>query len=398
MPPVRIRYSDGTSARCGRTIHTGERFTWGRDKRIFHPSVCPPGPDGTPPIPPRGDEAFAEDGDTFQQDAPPNPRQILAGGDPLDQVGALLRQVIGDSIQQSALESVKAEIGKLKAKIEGFKPPVIEVKRPDETKVKIEGAHAQFQELLAHLAAGKNVYAHGLPGAGKSYAARQVSEALGRQYGYISLNPMTPDSRLLGFMDLNPGNKDEEIYRGTPYYNCYVNGGVFCIDELDNASASLLTTINGQIENGHGAFPCGVKERHKDFVLIATGNTAGNGGDALFPERRVFDAAFRERFVFMEFGYDLALEERMCLGINPKARPWLDWVRAARDFASREKIRCFFSPRVSRDGADLLRPDYGFKYETTAEVADRIAFRGVPQDLRDRVTRAVPLPSISRFK
>jgi hypothetical protein len=166
-----------------------------------------------------------------------------------------------------------------------------------------------------------NIYMHGPAGSGKSTAAHQVADALGLPFGYSSLNPMTPDSRALGFMHAGGD------YVGTEFFKRYTEGGVFCFDEIDNASASFVTTLNSALENGHGAFPHGVYARHPDFVCICTANTIGRGGDIYYPERRALDSAFLERFVFLEWEYDNKLTLAIVGGIlGDKCSEHMDWV------------------------------------------------------------------------
>jgi cobaltochelatase CobS len=257
----------------------------------------------------------------------------------------------------------------------------VRVERPDVPPVTLDGVHSMFPVALRLTAAGLHSYWHGGPGGGKSTAARQVAEALGRTFGYISLNPQTPDSRLLGFLDATG------TYRRTVFRDCYEHGGIFCIDELDNAAPSLLTTINSALENGSAAFPDGLVERHKEFVLIGTGNTSGKGASPMFPERRPFDAAFAERFVYLEWTYDERLERAVALGHNPEAGTWVDFVLKLRQWASGNDPRLLVSPRASIRGAQLLA--LGF---TPAEAADMAIFRGVDGDRRAKALSNVALP------
>lgn len=193
----------------------------------------------------------------------------------------------------------------------------------------------------------QNVYMHGPAGSGKSTATKQAAEALKLRYGYISLNPQTSDSRLLGYM--HAGGE----YVKTEFFRCYTEGGVFCIDEIDNAAASLVTTLNGMIENGHGAFPHGVFERHKDFVLVCTANTIGRGGDINYPERRALDGAFLERFLFLEWNYDEELTKNIVGGILGKenADEFRTWVKGTASDLKVKYPTLIVSPRAQIQGA-----------------------------------------------
>lgn len=292
-----------------------------------------------------------------------------------------------ETVRESLLSEVTAATSKIVAQaVASARIPItLEIRRGD-TVTEVKGAHAAMPRLLDLVSRRKNVYLFGPPGSGKSTGAAQVAKALDAPYGYVALNKQTPDSRLLGYMDAGG------TYRATPFRKIYEFGGVFCSDEMDNAPANLMTTLNGLLENGHGAFPDAIVPRHPDFVFVGTGNTTGRGGDVLFPERCVFDAAFMERFVYLRWEYDLALEESLTMARNPKAGPWLTWTRKAREFCLASKIRLFLSPRCSFVGAELLTdPAY-----SVAEVADAVAFRGIAEETKAKILTACPLPQVSR--
>ncbi len=285
------------------------------------------------------------------------------------------------TLNEDAIESFIVE------KIKEVSTPVIVFQVKDKTgekKVEITGVHQDFKKLLYLVDKGHHVYLWGPPGSGKSTAAYQCAQSLARSYGYISLNPQTPDSRILGYMDAG-GN-----YRKTTFSDCYINGGVFCIDEMDNASPSLLTTLNSLLENGHGAFPHGIFKRHPGFVLIATGNTAGRGANAMFPERRAFDSAFSERFTFLEWTYDVDMEKAITLQINNKALRWYKWVQKARKYCLVNYPRVLISPRVSYKGADYLKD----KELTVSEIVEMLVFKGLDAATKAEIITKNPLPSL----
>lgn len=262
---------------------------------------------------------------------------------------------------------------------------VVTIVRPDGTRDSRDGDHPLFPVLLRYIGAGCNVYTWGAPGGGKSTAAAHAAKALARPFGYISLNPQTTDSRLLGFRDAHG------VYQRTPFRDCYENGGVFCIDEMDNASDNLLTTLNGALENGHAAFPDGMVPKHPDFVMVATGNTAGRGGSQNHAGRRPFDAATAERFVYLEWTYDEPFEERLTLTENASAGPWLVWVRLVRAYAGQHHPRLVVSPRASIVGARLLKAGAVADLE---QLAEAVMFKGLDRDTRAKILAACPLPAV----
>lgn len=372
--PKRFARFPGTCATCARPINAGDPVTWDRNRRgVRWHHECPPPPDDTPPAPaaiaappaPAASDALAG---TLAAALAPYLDERLRGIVDVDAVRAIVREELDAAPATSATLTVRnATTG---------------------TTVTLDGpVHAMFPRLLYLVSRGRHVYLVGRPGSGKSTAAHQAARALARDYAYLALNPQTPESRLLGFIDAGG------TYRETPFFRWYRDGGVFCIDEMDNAAPALLTTLNGLLENGHGAFPCGIIPRHPDAVMIATGNTNGRGGDVLFPERRPFDAAFMERFAFLTWDYDTALEDslvRAVAGDGPGALRWLAWCRDVRDYCTRERIRLFVSPRASVRGATTLAdPDAGW---SVADVADAEVFKGLDPATVARILDACPLP------
>ena len=388
----------GTCASCKQPITAGQLITWNRKVRgvIYHANCGDV--DASKPTPsPESDSTTshpqASDTNGVPTDKPAvifenAPNSLMAGfaSALMPHIEAKLELKVNhgdfealkvdvhkrvDAIEQAA----KAHLAKLTA------PLSIEVKHTDGEVVTIDNAHKEMPKLLYFIGKKHHVYMYGEPGSGKSTAAAQAAKALKRPYGYISLNPQTPESRLLGFLDASG------TYRPTVFYDIYKNGGVFCIDEIDNASASLLTTLNGCLENGLAAFPCGMVERHPDFVCVGTGNTSGRGASYLFPDRRPFDAAMADRFTFLEWAYDLQLERSISLAINPKAGAWVDFVQHVRQHVQTNKIRMIVSPRVSYKGAEYLTDDTLTKHE----IADALMFKGIDPAIRTAILAAVKL-------
>lgn len=381
MPIFRARYK-GTCAKCHGVINQGETIQWSRKVRgaVYHircgteieapdaPAIV--SPEGIPDAPEgNGDASATLDAlaDALAKRIPPSVDEEL------------VKQLVKDAVAEAE--------GRLDKSIRDQVPLKVVVQTPDAKVHPVKGqVHQTLPKLLYLIGKGHHTYLYGPPGCGKSHAARQCAETLDIPFGYISLNPQTPDSRLLGFLDAN-GN-----YRDTIFHRLYAGGGVFCIDELDNASPSLLTTLNSMLENGIGAFPNGMVDRHADFVVVATGNTVGKGANPQFPERRPFDAAFAERFSYLEWGYDTKLEMAITMGINHKAEPWVAWVRKVREWSKVNAPRLVVSPRVSFKGAEYLKDS---KW-TLEEIADAVLFKGLETDLRKSLLSNNTIPHVER--
>jgi hypothetical protein len=294
-------------------------------------------------------------------------------------VEAALAEMVTPEVPESLLVSLIDKAMTKRA------PREIRVEAAGKKPKSIKNAHAMLEKLIFILGLRKHAYLYGPPGSGKSTGAMHAAEALSLDYGYISLNPQTPESRLLGYMDANGK------YVASILYKLYKNGGVFCIDEMDNASAGLLTTLNSLLENGKGAFPCGIVDRHPDFIVVSTGNTAGRGGNMQFPERRAFDAAFAERFVYLPWGYDEAMERAIALGICPAAAQWIDWVQAVRKFSLSADPKLVISPRATFGIAEFLScKNSPF---TIHETLDAVLFKGIESERVSRILNYRPLPT-----
>jgi AAA domain (dynein-related subfamily) len=153
-------------------------------------------------------------------------------------------------------------------------------------------------------------YIYGPSGCGKSHIVEQAAHHFGMSFSSISLNVQTMPSSLIGYKDING------VYQSTDFRRIYENGGVFLIDEMDNASGNLLTTLNSTLANRFLQFPDGMITMHPDCVVIATGNTTGRGKTAQYISRQTLDAATLDRFVYLSHSYDERLEMRLAKGEN----------------------------------------------------------------------------------
>lgn len=282
-----------------------------------------------------------------------------------------------DQIHEMVQDAVKDALDLIPTqRIEIFSPETKETKT-------IDGQHQLFATLLKLVTRRKSVYLYGGPGSGKSTAAFAVADALGMQAGYISLSPQASPSVLFGFVDAH-GNPVK-----TEFSRLYTEGGVFCIDEADNANANLLVQLNGALAGKSCAFPWGNEKRHPDFVCIATGNISGWGADRMFPDRRPLDAAFRDRFFFVEWSYDEKFESMLALLESPSAKPWVKWIQSVRSYVVTAYPKLMVTPRASIEGASMLGEF------AMAELAEMLVFKGFDRDSKTRILAANPLPEVN---
>lgn len=163
--------------------------------------------------------------------------------------------------------------------------------------------HASLPDLTLLLQAGVPVWLQGPPGTSKSTLADQAAQALKLGFYPQSCHEMMTRTDLFGYRDAS-GNEHR-----TPFWDAYELGGVLLLDEVDNGNPNLLAALNSALSNGHCVFGSGtVVERHPDFRVVATANTAGLGPEAGFIGRLGVDLATRDRFVSVTVPIDNDLE------------------------------------------------------------------------------------------
>jgi MoxR-like ATPases len=143
---------------------------------------------------------------------------------------------------------------------------------------------------------------YGPAGCGKSHTAKQVAESLNLDFYETSTVLFAHDMK--GYGDAN-GHFVE-----TPFYKAFANGGLFFLDEVDASAPDALVVLNTAIANGRFDFPVvGNVQAHKNFRVMAAGNTLMTGADLDYTARAVQDKSFINRFFFVGFDYDLEIEK-----------------------------------------------------------------------------------------
>lgn len=159
-----------------------------------------------------------------------------------------------------------------------------------------------FSAIVRTVAQSVPVYMYGPAGCGKSHTAKQVAESLGLDFYETSTVLFAHEMK--GYGDANGHFID------TPFYKAFVNGGLFFLDEVDASAPDALVVLNTAIANGRFDFPVvGNKTAHKDFRVMAAGNTLMTGADIEYTARAVQDKSFINRFFFIGFDYDPEIEK-----------------------------------------------------------------------------------------
>jgi len=283
------------------------------------------------------------------------------------------------------------------------RPRQIEVVRLDGTVASVGVQHSSFEALLRAVSARRNIWLPGPAGSGKTSAAHAVADALTLPFYAVSVGPQTSQSSLLGYYDANGR------YVTTQLRQAYENGGVFLLDEVDAGSPAVLVVINALLANGHASFPDRVVEKHPDFVLIAAGNTFGQGADAQYVGRQKLDEATLDRFVFLRWEYDptlvahhAGLPQDVFEGLpKPKAWRFLPTGDSANVAARCEEygrkvasiwlsvasfgkgLRLLVGPRAVFNGKALIEAGYSIE-----DAIECCVWKGCDQDTRAKVEAA----------
>ena len=165
-----------------------------------------------------------------------------------------------------------------------------------------------FANILKLVAARENVYLYGPAGSGKNTIAEQIAEALGVEFYY--------QNTLVTKFDVSGYKNAQGEYEETAFYKAWKNGGLFFADELDNSTAEAIIALNAALANGYYTFPNSGEKvaKHPDFYCIAAGNTNGQGATEEYCGRYQMDESSRDRFAFIEIGYNAKVEESICGG------------------------------------------------------------------------------------
>lgn len=196
-----------------------------------------------------------------------------------------------------------------------------------------EVKHYQYETIKACIENDIPVYLAGEAGTGKNFTLEQISWELGLEFYFT--NSVQQEYKLTGFIDAGG------TYHETEFYKAFKNGGIFFLDEMDASIPEVLVLLNAAIANKYFEFPNGKIHAHKNFRVVAAGNTVGSGADEMYTGRMVLDQATLDRFVIIEFGYDRNIE----LSISNNNEDLVDFIRDLRTEANNNGIRATFSYR-----------------------------------------------------
>lgn len=273
-----------------------------------------------------------------------------------------------EGYQRAKAESA-AEIENLKKQIEEAKKVgtgsvinvVVDGKK---TTTKTESVlDPNFENILKLVAAHENVYLYGPAGSGKNTIAEQIAEALGVEFYY--------QNTLVTKFDVSGYKNAQGEYEETPFYKAWKNGGLFFADELDNSTAEAIIALNAALANGYYTFPNSGEKvaKNPNFYCIAAGNTNGQGATEEYCGRYQMDESSRDRFAFIEIGYNKKVEESICNG----HLDILEFVRDLRSVTKSLQIKLICGYRAISRLAKFYDMDTKF-------VLDSFIFKGLAVD------------------
>jgi hypothetical protein len=346
------------------------------DPMTLKPGTQPPAPPPAPPSAPSDDMskyATKTDMATLRSDLNLDFRGRV--GDVRSDMEAKVREV-QDNLTNTLLavtdalpDAVK---GHVDAAIKALTPTTLTVVIPNQEPTPLGLVHRKTAALIKMLAAGENVYLHGPAGSGKTTAGRKCADAFGLPFYFAA--KVESEYMLLGFKDARG-----ETVR-TQFREAYEHGGVFLFDELDGSSPAAVVALNAALANGICPFPDGIIMRHANFKCIGAGNTKLSGASRQYVGRSQLDAASIDRFAFLEWGYDDALETK--LARNPQ---WCEYVQAARKSVADRGLPHLITPRATYAGCNLL--EAGLDWH---EVADAVIWKGLDGETVTQIVNAMP--------
>lgn len=290
------------------------------------------------------------------------------------------------------LDASLSPIRKLIDELSGRQAPpraVIEIVKDGKAIKTIDGlSHWQLPQVATWVQANVPVWLWGQAGGGKTTLAYQLADALSLTPTVISIDPTMTVGKMMGFKNMANG----EFCQGFAYLP-YRDGGLLFLDEIDTGDPGILASTNALVANDRYLFPNGeTVKRHKDFRVVAGGNTKGCGAVAGYTARNRLDAATLDRFAVIELTYDQSLTESIIFGepITPlkswagvkdpsedDVRKYVNYWKAVSAQIASGYGGFLLSPRAAILGARAIRAGVPVN-----EVVDALIFKLVGSDTR----------------
>lgn len=291
----------------------------------------------------------------------------------------VIETVVGEGLD-SIIQSIKPELDKKIIEIYGKLPEVHLIKVGDGEPTKIQGVtHEKFDRVLQLVHSDIPVFLTGAAGTGKNVICKQVAEALNLDFYFT--NAVTQEYKLTGFIDASGK------YQKTQFYDAFTKGGLFFLDEMDASIPEVLVILNAAIANKYFDFPTGRIEAHKDFRVIAAGNTTGKGADNNYTGRYCIDAASLDRFALINIDYSEKIERNIC----ENNEELVIFAHKFRQATTKCGIECLFSYRSIIRIHEMEKLDIPLY-----EVLETSVFKGMPEDDRNVLIEALEHVGLSK--
>ena len=172
------------------------------------------------------------------------------------------------------------------------------------------GAHPLLPEIIRKSAAlrliDQSVMLVGPAGSGKTLIGKQYATALNLPLTIIPLSQGVSEAHLHGRFTPNgwhPG----------VFADAFTKPGVIVLDEFDAGDRNAILSLNAPLSGPGYTNPLnGVwTERHPECWILATANTMGCGGDAIYSARERLDGSTRDRFLLEPVGYLETVEDAL---------------------------------------------------------------------------------------
>lgn len=304
-------------------------------------------------------------------------------------------------IEEIFNERVNEEVARILEERGGGNSEItIHVKREDGPDNELTGVmHFMMPLLLSAAIHNVPLLMYGEAGCGKTHACEQVAQAINVPF-YVS-GAVASEFKLTGFKDAY-GN-----YQSTQYRQAFESESLFTWDEFDRSVPAALMCVNSGVANGWQDFPDGMVKRHEGNRLIATANTTGKGANLQYTTANAIDAATRDRFVTLEWCFDIGVECALAGVKRPDSAPepvklvedrdmdawrpyWANRVFKQRQAYADQRIKEVVSTRAILNGNKLAEAGWPEEY-----IAEGVLWKGLSESNRAKVESAVKrLPDV----
>jgi hypothetical protein len=299
-----------------------------------------------------------------------------------------VRQIVKATLKDEAIsfDAIAAMVAKATSQM--AKPLTVTIKRENieasEQTIEAGIQHQSFEDCLAALSAGENLYLFGPPGTGKTTMIIAAAKALGLTSRVLPCHPQMTATSLFGFV--SPFNGE---YNSTGLREVTENGGLFVLDEIDNGNPAQVTGLNMIVDSVPGTvieFPDGPVVKHANAFYACTANTIGHGQSREFSGRVKLDPAALDRFTYLEIDIDEKLEAHVVSSISAEhGARWHSYVKGVRENVKANNLRVVVSPRATFKGANLLEnSSLGFD-----KVAAMTVRKGIDDEVWTKITKGV---------